>query len=266
VSLTKAELKYLRSLSQKKVREAERRFVLEGWRALKEALNSPATIDLVAVLARFLTDPDYGKILAQLRQRRIPVKEIKEAELKSIADSVHSQGVVAVIQKPQVQLDDRWFDRASLVIAADAVADPGNVGSIVRSADWFGVDLVLLGKGCVDLYNEKVVRSTVGSIFHVPVGTDIDLPTALRQLKKAGFDIITLSSDGKKTYAEQVMGEKTVYVLGSEAHGVSQDVRALSNTTVRIPKYGKAESLNVGVVCGIMLSYVRTTMKSEKVN
>ena len=265
MSLTKAELKYLRSLSQKKVREAERKFILEGWRALKEALNSSVGIDLVAVLARFLADPDYGKMLAQLEQRRVHVKEISETDLKSVSDTVHSQGVLAVVHQPQPRLDKQRLNQASLVIAADAVADPGNVGSIVRSADWFGVDLVLLGKGCVELYNEKVVRSTVGSILHVPIVTDVDLPVALRDLKKAGFCVIALSGDGNKAFTEQKAERKTVFVLGSEAHGLSKDLRALSDAIVRIPKYGKAESLNVGVACGIILSHARVSKKSEKI-
>lgn len=264
MKVSKADIKYFRSLSQKKVRQAERKFILEGWRALKEVLNSPSTVETVAVLSRYLQDPDYESILTKLGERGASVKEVTEAELNQVADTVHAQGVLAVVQQKTHSLDSVQLDKSSLVVAADAVSDPGNLGSMIRSSDWFHADFVLLGRGCVELYNEKVVRSTVGSLFHVPIVEGVELTEALSSMKKNGFSIVAFSGDGKQSYTTLEQSVRTVYVLGSEAHGVSREVRNVADVVVRIPKYGKAESLNVGVACGIVLAHVRAEQERRK--
>jgi TrmH family RNA methyltransferase len=264
VQISKAELKYLASFSQKKVRSEEQKFLLEGWRALKEVINSSHKIEMVAVVPRYLEDPDYGKILAQLKERRTPVKEINPSDLKKVADTVHSQGVLALVHQRRFSLDDEFLRKARLMVAADAVNDPGNLGSILRSADWFGVDAVLLAKGCVEFHNEKVVRTTVGSMFHLPVVEDLDLPEALAVMRESGFAIVALAGDGEKIYTELGVQGKMVFVVGNEAHGVSVDVRRVADVVVKIPRVGKAESLNVGVACGIMLAYVRAKTEERE--
>lgn len=261
--MSKAEVKYLRSLSQKKVRDKEGKFVLEGWRALKEALNSGYKIDYVAVLPKFLEDGDYAKLLGEIRSRKIEVKEIGELELKAVSGTVHSQGVVALVEERRFELSLRTIAQAKVVVAADAVSDPGNLGSILRTCDWFGVDLVILGKGCVELYNEKVVRSTAGSIFHLQVLEGVDLIEALPQMRSWGFSIVALSGDAKVSYDEHKFAEKSVLVLGSEAHGLSKQVRSVVDASVKIPKFGHAESLNVGVACGIVLAHLKNSLRLD---
>jgi TrmH family RNA methyltransferase len=146
---------------------------------------------------------------------------------------------------------------------ADAVSDPGNLGSILRTCDWFGVDLVILGKGCVELYNEKVVRSTVGSIFHLRVAEDVDLVETLPEMKSWGFSVVALSADAKQAYNEFRFAGKSALVMGSEAHGLSRPVRSIVDTSVRIPRFGQAESLNVGVACGIVLAHLRNSSQRD---
>jgi TrmH family RNA methyltransferase len=263
VQISKAELKYLASLTRKKVRWEEKKFLLEGWRALREVINSPSTVEMVAVLPRYLEDPDYAKLLDQLKQRRTPVKEISQSDLKKIADTVHSQGVLALVHQRRFAPDDEFVRGAKLVVAADEVNDPGNLGSILRSADWFGADAVLLGKGCVELYNEKVVRSTVGSILHLPVAEELDLPETLNAMKKGGFLVVALSGDGPRLYTEVDVERKMIFVLGNEAHGISAGIRRVADAVVKIARIGKAESLNVGVACGIMLAYATAARKEH---
>jgi RNA methyltransferase, TrmH family len=262
--VTKNEIKHIRSLSQKKNRQSEGKFVVEGWRALKEALNSAAKVDLVGVLARYRRDPDYQKILESFEARGAEIRELTEKELDALADTVHAQGVIAVVGQKRWTLENGLLKKASLVVVADAVSDPGNLGSIVRSADWFGVDLLVFGKGCVELYNEKVVRSTAGSIFHVPVVEGMELTEVLSMLKENGFTVVALSGDGKRPYEESPVSGRLAFVLGSEAHGVSNAARAAAHEVVRIPKYGKAESLNVGVACGIVLARIRSLQEKQK--
>ncbi|MGA3243803.1 MAG: RNA methyltransferase [Bacteroidota bacterium] len=264
MKVSKADIKYFRSLSQKKVRQSERKFILEGWRALKEVLNSSSKVETVAVLSRYLQDPDYESILTKFGERGASIKEVTEAELSQVADTVHAQGVLAVVHQKTYSLENIRRGQPSVVVAADAVSDPGNLGSMIRSSDWFDVDLVLLGGGCVELYNEKVVRSTVGSLFHVPIVEGVELTEALTALKKQEFSIVAFSGDGKQPYTSLEQSARTVYVLGSEAHGVSREVRNVADVVVRIPKYGKAESLNVGVACGIVLAHMRAEKERRK--
>ncbi|MBI3586961.1 MAG: RNA methyltransferase [Ignavibacteriales bacterium] len=255
--LSKNEIKHLHSLSQKKVRHAEKKFILEGWRALKEALNSSFQIELVAVLPQYLENQDYAKTISEIGERKIPLKELTELELKKIADTVHSQGVIALTHQKPFSLNDNALKQSSLVVAVDSVSDPGNLGSILRSADWFGVDAVLLGKGCVELYNEKVVRSTVGSIFHLTIIEGVDLQLALPEAQKNDFWVMAASGDGKEPYTLAKTKPKNVLVFGNEAHGVTKEIRTIADAVIKIPKFGRAESLNVGVACGILLAHLR---------
>jgi RNA methyltransferase, TrmH family len=264
MKVSKADIKYFRSLSQKKVRQAERKFILEGWRALREVLNSASTVETVAVLTRYLQDPDYASILTSLGERGASIKELTELELSQVADTVHAQGVLAIVRQNTTALESVRFGKSAVVVAADAISDPGNLGSMIRTSDWFGVDAVLLGRGCVELYNEKVVRSTVGSLFHVPTIEGVDLSDVLPAMKTQGFSIVALSGDGKQSYESLEHSARTIYVLGSEAHGVSREVRTIADDVVRIPKYGKAESLNVGVACGIVLAHMRAEKERGK--
>jgi RNA methyltransferase, TrmH family len=262
--ITKNELKHIRSLSQKKIRHSEQKFVVEGWRAVKEVLNSSSKVEIVGVLSRYLQDPDYRGILNQLEDHGAVIREVTEVELDALAETVHAQGIVAVFPQKHQTLDDDVLRKATVVVIADSVSDPGNLGSIIRSCDWFNVDVLILGKGCVELYNEKVVRSTVGSIFHLPIVEGSELPSVVRSLKQNGFSVAALSGDGKRSYDELPSSRKVAIILGSEAHGLSGEVRAFADDVVRIPKYGKAESLNVGVACGIVLAHIRSLQDKKK--
>lgn len=263
--LTKSELKYVRSLSQKKVREQEGKFLLEGWRPFQEALAANADIELVLVEKSTAGRGEHRKVLDEARKRSIPLKLATARELESLSSTVHSQGVLAVVKKRSVRIDVLFSRKPQLVVAADAVSDPGNLGSIVRSCDWFGVDAVLLGKGCVELYNEKVLRSTAGSIFHIPIVEQVDLRGVLAEAKQAGYGLFTLSGDGSKSYLNGSIHPPCILIFGNEAHGVGADVRSLSDEVVQIPRYGSAESLNVGVACGIVLAHLRSRFSPSQI-
>ncbi|HEY5614505.1 MAG TPA: RNA methyltransferase, partial [Bacteroidota bacterium] len=183
--LTKSEIQYLRSLSQKKYRVHEKKFLLEGWRPLEEALKSDWRIELIAALPSQNTE--HRALLEKAKKKAIHVKELSEKELGQVSSTVHSQGVVAVVRQREYRIEEVLSKQANSIVALDAVNDPGNLGSIIRSCDWFGVDALLLGEGCVELYNEKVVRSTAGSIFHIPAIEEVELPVALSKARKSGY-------------------------------------------------------------------------------
>ncbi|HVN48423.1 MAG TPA: RNA methyltransferase [Bacteroidota bacterium] len=254
--ITKTELKYLRSLTVKKIRAEERKFLLEGWKPLHDALHSNFHVDSLYVADSRTTASEQEEILAFASSRNIPIQEISEKELRQISKTVTAQGVVAVVEQCRNLFSADVLHTASFVVALDEVGDPGNLGTIIRTCDWFGVDAVLMSKGCVSLYNEKVVRSTSGSIFHLPIYEDIDLRSTLTELKNHAFTVIATTMNGRPL-AQTSMPPKTVLVFGNEAKGICDSIKTLSDHQVSIPRFGQAESLNVGVACAVFLSQWR---------
>jgi RNA methyltransferase, TrmH family len=256
VYLNQSEIKYLRSLQQKKFRETERKFLLEGWRPLRDALHSSYNIDLIAVLSEASQKPEYRPVLTLARERGIAIKEIKEIQLKQISDAVHSQGVVALVCRQEKLFDAKSYQSAHLLVACDRITDPGNLGTIIRTCDWFSADAVFMNDGCVSLFNDKVIRSTAGSIFHLNVFENIDFNSVLPSLKLEGFKVIATALNGKllKTFS---LPEKVVLLLGNEAQGVDPQLIQQADAIVSIARYGQAESLNVGIACGIFLEHWR---------
>jgi len=254
--LNQSEIKYLRSLQQKKFRDLEHKFLLEGWRPLRDALHSSFRIEFIAVLAEASQKPEHRPFLSLARERGILIKEIKEIQLKQISDAVHSQGVIALVVQQTEPFDAKSIQPAHLLVACDRISDPGNLGTILRTCDWFGADAVLLSEGCVSLYNDKVIRSTAGSIFHLRVFENIDLDIVLPNLKSEGFKVIATALNGK-TLKSYSLPEKVVLLLGNEAQGVNLQLIQQADAVVSIPRYGQAESLNVGIACGIFLEHWR---------
>jgi RNA methyltransferase, TrmH family len=248
---TKAELEAYRALRRKEGRATAGEFLLEGWRAITAAIAAKAPVVAVAVLADQLERPE----LQPLRQRGVPIATVGERDLARISTTEHSQGIVARAKITRSDLPSLLAPGDRLWVALDGVGDPGNVGTIIRTADWFGAGGLVLGTGCVDPFNDKVVRSTAGSIFHVPLVCDADLPAALTEAKAAGFEIAIADAAGQTRLAAWRPVRWTMIVLGSEAHGVSAAIRNLADISVSIPRLGRAESLNVAIAAGILLAH-----------
>src|SRR5699024_7380004 len=148
----------------------------------------------------------------------------------------------------------RWGAFQNLLVV-DSLQDPGNLGTMIRTADAAGFEAVILGDGSVDLYNEKVIRATQGSIFHIPV-FQFDLITNIPVLKQEGFRIWASALSGATSYNVLTPAEKNALVIGNEGAGVSDEVLLLADYQVKIPIYGKAESLNAGIAAGILMYYM----------
>lgn len=263
VNITQSEIKYLRSLQQKKYREKERKFILEGWRPLRDALHSDFRIEFIAVQEDTSQKSEHRPMLTLARERKIPVKEIKPVQLKQISDAVHSQGVIALVRQQSKLFDIKNIQHAQLVIACDRVSDPGNLGTILRTCDWFGADALLLSEGCVSVYNEKVIRSTAGSIFHIDVYENLDFETVLPNLKSDGYKVLATALNGKSlnTYP---LPDKAVFLLGNEAQGILPELIGMADVSICIPRHGQAESLNVAIACGIFLDHWRNRSRNPE--
>ena len=250
-----ARFKAARLLLQKKHRVDTGTCLIEGRRFVAEALERPGTIECLLVTGAFALTPEGAGLLRDAALRRVPVYSLSERQLGGLSETVSAQGVLAVIRLPRVDpgaLLGSGGDR-TLLVALDGVSDPGNLGTIIRSCAWFGVDGVLLSERSVELANPKLLRSTMGALFHVPVAAGVELAGMIPTLRRQGFRILAAEAGGEPAGSVLRGGGKMMLVFGSEAHGISPGVRALSDATFGIAGSGRIESLNVSVAVGIAL-------------
>jgi len=254
VVLSKARLRYFVKLHQKKFRDSEGLFLAEGLRTVRElCLNLPDEEMLVALLVRD-GETEADRFVAAYKSKLFSISEKESAQL---AGTSTPQGIFAVFRQQQ-QEEPEAVEKPgrSLVVALDDLQDPGNVGTILRTAVWFGVDAVICSTGTADRYNPKVIRSCAGSIFalrHYVVG---QLHHELCRLQKRGYSILCSSLEGKDFRKFPAWPEKVVLVIGNEANGVSESVKAQADLLVRIPHAGtrvRVESLNASVSAAILM-------------
>jgi len=227
--MTNAEIKMLRSLRDKKFRDEFGVFIVEGEKMVQEALASDFNVRNV--------------------WRR---DEVGDAVMDRISALMTPSPVMALVEMPQRQAPRKL---SGLCLALDSVRDPGNIGTILRLADWFGVDAVFTSRDCADIFNPKVVQSTMGAIFRVPV-FDADIPELCRQAKRDGLGVFGTFLDGDDIYAQALPGSGLV-IMGNESVGVSAAVAAEVNARLLIPSFAKgptAESLNVATATAVVLS------------
>jgi TrmH family RNA methyltransferase len=256
MTLSKSHLKELKELTQKKHREEQEKFVIEGIRLVHEALDSD--FEFIEVLhTPELEEHPGGKALLQALKGRVDgLRPVAQRDIEAITDTVTAQGIAAVLRQQRHEADDMLVrdERTSVLVAFDAVSDPGNAGTMIRTCDWFGVNGVLLGVNSVELYNPKVIRATMGGVFHLPVAEDVDLLSFTTRARAAGYTVYVTDTGGETHFDRVNFPAKSLIIFGNEAWGVCDQLKALADYRVMIRRYGAAESLNVSVACGVVLS------------
>ena len=174
-------------------------------------------------------------------------------DISDIKSTETFPGVMAIVEMPEMSFKD--IENSENVVLLDGVKDPGNLGTIIRTADWFGVSSIILGKDSVDPYNEKTVRSTMGSIFRTNIFRSENSAKTIEKLKSVGFKVNALTMNGKNISELKTKG-KNLYIFGSESHGIDKKIESLADSSYTIPGNGRAESLNLGVSVGIVLSKI----------
>lgn len=253
IELSKNQFRLINNIkNSKSLRKKSQRFILEGTRSVFEGIMSDYSLDFIVVSKEFSNSNKAKmlKILKIVRPEKIFITKNKIFD--KLSDTVTPQGIMAVLKIKTYHLED-IIKENFLILALDRISDPGNMGTIIRTADAVGVDGILLGKGCVDIYNPKVVRSTMGSIVHLPFVQCEKIEDTLIQLKKLGGKIITTHLEGEKYFYNIDFNTSTVIVLGKEDIGVSREILEITDEVVKIPMLGRAESLNVAIANGIVL-------------
>ena len=239
--------KFIKSLKSKKGRKNSGMYAVEGIKSVRDALEAGSDIFLIAVSDKTEETFDFDNIY-----------RVSDRIFDGLCDTESPQGVVAVVKMKS----SRKKIENSLCLYCDRVADPGNLGTIIRICDAVGADL-LLSPDCSDIYNPKTVHASMGSFFHIDISENVSL-TDLTDMKKCGYTILA-GALGENTcdYRETVYGKKTVIVVGNEANGVSAETLEICDKSVKIPIFGQAESLNVAVAAALMLYKAREFGKGE---
>ncbi|KPU42121.1 putative TrmH family tRNA/rRNA methyltransferase [Oxobacter pfennigii] len=256
-------LKYIRKLKNKKTRLENGEFLIEGIRFIEEALISNA--DIKYCICSHELKGDRAEILIKnLKDKGITVYAAEDKLMKDICDTETPQGIAAVVKQKHYD-EDLLFLNSNYTIVADRIQDPGNMGTIIRTADAAGADLIVLSNGSVDPYSPKVLRSTMGSIFHIPIILSNDINGAAERMKKSGFLIYATSLDAKSFYYDENYRGKTAVIIGNEANGVEAVLLNKADKLIKIPMPGRAESLNASVSAGIvMFEIARQRMDIDK--
>lgn len=256
--LSRSRLKNILSLRYKKFRKEHQLFLIEGFRLCQEALQSDFIVETLLINPDILSPVEFDAMIQLAQSRHIEIVEIKQNDVKRLAETVNSQGVFCIVQQRWVDGETILDKKNQLLVIIDAGQDPGNIGTIIRTSDWFGVDAILLSRATVELYNPKLVRSTMGSIFHVPIIPDVDLQLLLPQLKQSGCHIFGCDVKGEFNYNQIDYPRPTALVFGNENVGISPALYHYFDKTVKIPCYGRAESLNLATAAAIIISRVVT--------
>lgn len=247
--LTAKEIKYYASLQDKKTRNTEKKFIVEGLKSVEDGLNSFLKCEII--LISFLFSEKNENFIKELKKKKVKYAIINEPDIKKLSDTVTPQGIIGIFNFPR-EIKLRTND--NFILFLDNISDPGNLGTIIRTCDWFGVKQILLSKNCVDVYNSKVIRSTMGSIFNIEVIKDFSLEEDINLFKKNNYNILCGDLTGKNLFEYQ-SNNKILLILGRESHGISPEIKNLSDELITIPKKGKAESLNVASAAAVFISY-----------
>lgn len=253
--LSKSRFQALLAFTRKKERTAHGLFFVEGWRWLEEALALDTPPKCVLVAADAPRSATEDALLARARATAEEFHEAAPDQLARLTESVHPPGVAALVRWQPARAPVRGGGGAEpqLIVALDAVGDPGNAGTIVRTADWFGARGVLFGDGSVEPANPKLVRSTMGSLFHLPIIQAGPLAPVLSDLRRDGFGVVGAALDGVPL-PEFSWSERAVLVIGNEANGIQAEVGSHLDARVRIPAFGRAESLNAAIAAAVLMA------------
>ncbi len=225
----------------------------EGVNLVSEALASDFEAEFLFVTETFEKNPAFSSLKMLAEKRGVPIEKISAKDFQLLSETRSPQGGVVLLKKPSLIFSEEEVRDWHCVVALDALRDPGNVGTIIRAADWYGCDAVLLGEGSVDVTNSKVLRATAGSLFHLPVFEEIPLGGALKKLRGKNFGIFAAESGKGIPHSEVQFPERAVRVLGNERQGIRPETKLVDVVSVRIPKKGRAESLNAAVAAAVIL-------------
>lgn len=243
-----AQVKKIKKIKNSaRFRREQRMFVVEGWKMLGEAIRHGLVREI------FISEnavPEWKKRAYSLD---CPVMTVSSPLFQELSDTVTPQGVLALTEMPVYELHEMAAPRDAALLILENIQDPGNLGTMMRTLEGAGMSGIVLGKGCVDILNPKVVRATMGSLFRVPFFLSDQLAADVKELKSKGFTMYAAHLAGKQHYMGIGGRGKTGILIGNEANGLSEEISGLADCLVKIPMEGELESLNAAVSAALLM-------------
>lgn len=257
--LTKEKLKLIHKLNQKKFRQKEKKFLIEGINLIEECIKSPYfrnNLEMILIRDDCKNDKTVRKICSDADLPEIIV--LKNSEFKKLTDTVNSQGIAGVVKIPEnISTGTDLTSDKGLIVLLEGISDPGNLGTIMRNCYWFGVNELIVGKNSAEVFNPKVVRSSQGALFNLNIRDNADIENELIRLSENSFNVY-LTDLNARLYSDEVnfsLHEKTAFVFGNESAGLSQKILSNKNyQKIKIRGFSNCESINVAVSTGIILN------------
>ncbi len=256
---TNAQYKKIQKLmKQSRARRQEGVFVVEGWKMVKEALERRLVLHL------YISEREekrYREEIAPLCGRDVLTDWMRDSLFEQLSDTVSPQGILGIVKMPAYEREKIVNASEVRLLCLENIQDPGNLGTMFRTAEGAGMTGVLLNKGCVDLFNPKVVRSTMGALFRMPFYQCNDLKKEMRCLQAAGIRFYAAHLQGMEDYTEKEYKNNLGILIGNEANGLSEEVSGQADCLVKIPMEGELESLNAAVSAALLMYEVKRKRK-----
>lgn len=256
--LSQNALKAIARLHQKKYRRRESRFLVEGARLVAEALQADWPVEVVLQTHEFAALSQAGAVQELAAARQVAVETIRKRDFEKLSDTVSSQGIAAVVHKKRPVLESvpewlhgrpNWF-----VLIVAELNDPGNLGTLIRTAAWFGLDALVLGAGSVGWDHPKVVRASMGGIFHLPIFEHDDLAAFAQKVHAAGATVYIADQRGTPFTEVEAFAQRKILIIGHETRGVQLSGSRVPAVRISVPQRGYGESLNAAVAAAILMA------------
>ena len=249
-STANAKVKRLVGLMKKRrLRDQENVFLTEGPRMFHEA---PKKRVREVYLSEGFLKKEAG-VIEELKEWRIPVEILTDHVFSHVSDTQTPQGILAVVERQEASLDKVTGGECPLILVLDSLQDPGNLGTVLRTGEGAGVTGVVLSSDCVDIYNPKTIRSTMGSVYRMPFCRVRDLPGALKEMKQKGICAYAAHLEGQNSYDQEDFTVPCAFLIGNEGNGLREEVAAAADCWIRIPMRGQVESLNAAVAAAVLM-------------
>lgn len=245
-------IKYTKGLQLKKNRKMYKQFIIEGIRIVEECLLYDLPMEYI-IYSQELMKSKGGSQLLENATNTHNCYEVSHDIFLKLSDTDNPQGILAVVNMRDHDLETISMEENAFFLVLDRIQDPGNLGTIVRTAEAAGADAVILTKGCVDPYNSKTVRATMGAVLHIPIIETENNEEWLKTLKSNRMKLIASDLDTDKTYLDIDYRGRIAIIIGNEANGIDKELLQKVDISVKIPLLGKIESLNASIAAGILI-------------
>ena len=243
-----SSIKKLKLLQKNKnQRTKDKVFIVEGLRAVKEIPKEWPIVQYV------ISESFADSTQEIIKGNSASVLYVSDSVFASISDTKPPQGIMVVVSQPDYSIDQVMTQEQGFFIIADGIQDPGNLGTLLRTAHGAGAHGLFLSKGCVDIYNPKTIRATMGSIFHIPLFIDLDIEWLIRRLMTHDTNLYATALEESKMLYDYDYTKKTGIIIGNEANGISEKTKEMVSNFIKIPMPGGAESLNASIAAGICM-------------